>query len=70
MSSCFRAYGTAFLRGCFTLKNNTSLRIRISCDPTAYLKPYCMPLRTDGHDGNWLMGNSFIRFRLWFDGIQ
>ena len=68
MSSCFHAYGTAFLRGCFSLKNKTSLRIRISCDPTAYLKTYCMPLRTDGHDGNWLMGNSFIRFRLWFDG--
>ena len=68
MKNCFQAFGTAFLRGHFNLQKDCDIKIRISCDPTTYLKPYCMPRRGDGHDGGWLMGNSFIRFRLWFDG--
>lgn len=68
MKNCFHALGTAFLRGRFALQSVSDIKIRITCDPTTYLKPCCMPRRGDGHDGGWLMGNSFIRFRLWFDG--
>lgn len=68
MNYCFKAYGTAFLRGRFTIKKFMRLKVRIACDPIVYLKPYCMPLREDGHDGNWLIGGSFIKFRFWMNG--
>ncbi len=61
--------GTWFLRRVFSLRTEAPAILRISGDPQRYLKEFCLPLRGDGHDGDWLMGGSFLKFRVWVDGV-
>ena len=60
--------GNHFLRTNFTLSEPEQITLRITGEPHTYQKSYCLALRKDGHDGNWLMGGSFIKFRIWIDG--
>ena len=61
--------GNHFARKTFELADACDrAEITISADPQRYLREFCLPLRGDGNDGNWLMGGSFVKFRLFFDG--
>ncbi|MBE6372911.1 MAG: hypothetical protein E7055_12675 [Lentisphaerae bacterium] len=60
--------GNHFLRTTFSLSEPGQITLRITGEPHTYQKSYCQALRKDGHDGNWLMGGSFIKFRIWIDG--
>ena len=42
--------------------------IRLTADPHSYARHSWLPLRGDGNDGNWLLGGSFVKFRLFLDG--
>jgi len=69
MRSCISALGNNFVRKAFDLPDDCgTARIAISADPHRYIREFCQPLRRDGNDGNWLVGGSFVKFRLYFDG--
>ena len=62
------AAGNHYLRKNFILAAPRQLSLKITGEPHTYQKSCCQKLRKDGHDGNWLMGGSFIKFRIWLDG--
>ena len=69
MKSYITATGNNFVRKTFELSDDLqNVFITISADCQRYLRDYCLPLRGDGNDGNWLMGGSFVKFRLYLDG--
>ncbi len=61
--------GNTLCRREFTLPTNASeVTIHILADPHSYARHSWLPLRGDGNDGNWLLGGSYIKFRLFLDG--
>ena len=69
--NCIPAPGNWFLRNSVTVTNDGTVTVKISADPHDYQKYHCMKLRYDGsgkYDGDWLLGNSYVKFRIWFDG--
>lgn len=63
--------GNAFLRRKFVLAEPLiSARLYVIADLHSYAKPYCMRLDNTGNEGNWLLGGSFIKYRIWINGIQ
>ena len=59
-------FGCCFLRRVFKCERKIS--INIFADRQSYIRKYCMPMRGDGNDGNWLLAGSFVKFRIWIDG--
>lgn len=45
-----------------------SAKIWIVADPHSYAKEYWQRFRNDGHDGNWLLGGSFLKYRIFING--
>lgn len=69
MRNYITAIGNNFVRKTFELTDNShNSLITVSTDCQRYLREYCLPLQGDGNDGNWLMGGSFVKFRLYLDG--
>ena len=69
MKNYITELGNNFVRRSFELPDDSENGlITISADFHRYLREFCQPLRGDGNDGNWLVGGSFIKFRLYFDG--
>ena len=69
--NCIQTPGNWFLRNCVTVVNDGTVTVKISAAPHDYQKYHCMKLRYDGsgkYDGDWLLGNSYVKFRVWFDG--
>lgn len=60
--------GNGFIRQTFQLSGSRRIAVGITGEPHTYQKAFCQRLRKDGHDGNWLMGGSFIKFKVWIDG--
>ncbi|MFA6930080.1 MAG: family 78 glycoside hydrolase catalytic domain [Lentisphaeria bacterium] len=50
------------------LEKAGSAKIRIVADPHTYAKEYWQKLRNDGHDGGWLLGGSFLKYRIFVNG--
>lgn len=46
----------------------SSAKIWIVADPHTYAKEYWQALRSDGHDGGWLLGGSFLKYRILVNG--
>ena len=69
---CIKAPGNWFLRTVFTADGKGVPSVKISADPHDYQKSFCMSLRpSDGkhkYDGDWLLGNSYLKFRVFLDG--
>ncbi len=68
MLKCFFLPGNWFVRNTVVAGTNGDLTVKISADPHDYQKTFCMKLRFGGYDGDWLLGNSYVKFRVWFDG--
>lgn len=69
--NCIYTPGNWFLRNTVTVGTDGTVTLKISADPHDYQKFHCMKLRYDGsgkYDGDWLLGNSYLKFRIWFDG--
>lgn len=61
--------GNMFCRKEFTIPADAkSITIKLAADPHSYARYSWLPFRGDGNDGNWLLGGSFIKFRLFLDG--
>lgn len=70
---CIKVPGNWFLRTAFTADGNGVPAVKISADPHDYQKTFCMSLRKSGdgkhkYDGDWLLGNSYVKFRVFLDG--
>ena len=69
MKTYITEFGNNFVRRSFELPDYCENGlITISTDFHRYLREFCQPLRGDGNDGNWLVGGSFVKFKLYFDG--
>ena len=61
--------GNAFARREFELFAPVrNAAVCIIADRHSYLRQYCLKVRNDGTDANWLVGGSFLKFRLYCDG--
>ncbi len=70
---CIKVPGIWYLRTTFTAGENGVPAVKISADPHDYQKSFCMSLRKSGdgkhkYDGDWLLGNSYVKFRVFLDG--
>lgn len=45
-----------------------SAKIWIVADPHSYAKEYWQKFRNDGSDGDWLLGGSFLKYRIFVNG--
>lgn len=45
-----------------------SAKLWIVADPHSYAKEYWQKLRDDNHNGGWLLGSSFLKYRLYLNG--
>jgi Bacterial alpha-L-rhamnosidase 6 hairpin glycosidase domain/Bacterial alpha-L-rhamnosidase C-terminal domain/Bacterial alpha-L-rhamnosidase concanavalin-like domain len=45
-----------------------SAKIWIVADPHSYAKEYWQKFRNDGNDGDWLLGGSFLKYRIFVNG--
>lgn len=63
--------GEKFCRRLFPIRPGAArLTVKIVADRHRYSRESWLPLRGDGADGNWLIGGSFVKFRLFFDGRE
>ncbi len=61
--------GQKFCRREFETGPDTGpVTIAVTADAHSYVNAYCQKLRSDGNDGTWLMGGSFIKYHLFLDG--
>ena len=68
---CIFAPGNWFYRTTLSIENDNVPEIKISADPHDYQKSFCMKIRYDRsgkYDGDWLLGNSYLKFRIYLDG--
>ena len=61
--------GNIFARREFEITTPVSgARVSITADRHAYLREKCLKINNDGTDANWLIGGSFLKFKLYCDG--
>lgn len=64
-----RSIGNTFARREIELKTPVrNARIGIIADRHSYLREKCLKINNDGTDANWLVGGSFLKFKLYCDG--
>ena len=64
-----KSIGNIFARREFELKAPVSnATVSIIADRHSYLREKCLKINNDGTDANWLVGGSFLKFRLYCDG--
>ena len=61
--------GNVFARREFELESPVrDVSVSIIADRHSYLRDKCLKIRNDGTDANWLVGGSFLKFKLYCDG--
>ncbi len=61
--------GNVFARREFELESPVrDASVSIIADRHSYLRDKCLKIRNDGTDANWLVGGSFLKFKLYCDG--
>ncbi|MBQ7404052.1 MAG: family 78 glycoside hydrolase catalytic domain [Lentisphaeria bacterium] len=64
-----QAIGSTLAGREFELKTSVSnAKISIISDRHSYLRDKCLKINNDGTDANWLIGGSFLKFKLYCDG--
>ncbi|MBE6389309.1 MAG: hypothetical protein E7043_03950 [Lentisphaerae bacterium] len=59
-----KGQGTFFLRRKYDFPADGDFTIKISADPHTYIRDFCQYTNRD----HWLMGGTYIKYHVWFDG--
>ena len=59
-----KGQGTFFLRRQYDFSQAGDFAIKVSADPHTYIRDLCQYINRD----HWLMGGTYIKYHIWFDG--